>query len=166
MAAITLRGQPVQTSGTIPSVGSAAPNFTVAENDLSDLSLKDLRGSKVILNIFPSVDTSVCAMSVRHFNESAARIPGTVVLCISKDLPFAQDRFCGAEGIDRVKTVSAFRCDTFNKKYGLQMTTGPLRGLLARAVLVLDETGKIIYSELAEEIAQEPNYEAALAAAQ
>lgn len=164
MATITFKGTPVHTNGELPAVGSAAPDFMLVQNDLSDLLLDDLKGRKVVLNIFPSLDTGVCAMSVRKFNEQASRIPGAAILCISKDLPFAQARFCGAEGIENVKTVSTFRCDCFEKRYGILMTDGPLRSLLARAVIVLDEEGKVIYTELVPEITQEPNYEAALAA--
>lgn len=163
MAQVMFKGNPVQTSGTLPAIGSHAPDFLVAQNDLSELLLDDLKGRKVVLNIFPSLDTDVCARSVRKFNTEAAKIPNVLVLCISKDLPFAQARFCGAEGIDNVKTVSAFRCNDFDKDYGLQIVEGPLRGLLARAVLILDEEGKIIYSQLAPEIAEEPDYEAAMA---
>lgn len=164
MAQITFKGNPVQTCGDLPTIGSKAPDFSVTGNDLSDIILDDLKGRKVVLNVFPSIDTDVCAMSVRKFNENASKIPGAVVLCISKDLPFAQARFCGAEGIKNVKTVSVFRCDALEKNYGLLMTDGPLRGLLARAVIVLDEEGNVLYTELVPEIAQEPNYEAALAA--
>ncbi len=162
MSQITFQGAPISTSGELPPVGQPAPDFVVVQNDLSDLSLADLKGRKVVLNIFPSLDTDVCAVTVRKFNEKAADLPGTVVLCVSKDLPFAQTRFCGAEGIENVKTVSAFRCDCFEKNYGVLLTDGPLRGLLARAVVVIDGEGKVLYTELVPEITQEPNYEAVL----
>lgn len=162
MAKVTFKGTPVTTNGELPAVGSAAPDFTVVGNDLADLSLADLKGRRVVLNVFPSLDTGVCAMSVRKFNEMAAKAPNVTVLCVSKDLPFAQARFCGAEGIQNVKTVSAFRCDCFEKNYGLLMTDGPLKGLLARAVVVIDENGKVVHTELVPEIAQEPNYDAAM----
>lgn len=165
MATIQLRGMSIRTSGELPAVGSKAPDFVVVLNDMTDLPLDELKGQKVVLNIFPSLDTDVCAMSVRKFNAAAAKIPGVVVLCISKDLPFAQARFCGAEGIDDVKTASVFRNDELEKRYGLLILDGPLRGLLARAVVVLDEEGKILYTELVPEIAREPAYDAALAAA-
>lgn len=164
MAMITFKGSAVKTDGTLPAVGDPAPDFMLVQNDLSELLLDDLKGRKVILNIFPSLDTGVCAMSVRKFNEQASRIPNAVILCVSKDLPFAQARFCGAEGIENVKTVSTFRCDCFEKRYGVLMVDGPLRGLLARAVVVLDEEGKVLYTELVPEITQEPDYDAALAA--
>jgi len=144
-------------------IGLSAPDFTGVKSDLSELSLSSLRGKKVVLNIFPSLDTSVCATSVRRFNKEAASLHNTVVLAISKDLPFAHARFCTTEGIDKVITVSAFRNSTFEDNYGMLMTDGPLKGLLARGVIVVDETGKIIYSELVPEITEEPNYEAALA---
>lgn len=164
MATITFQGAPVSTAGELPAAGDMGPDFITVRNDLSERKLGDLKGKKVVLNIFPSLDTGVCAMSVRKFNEMAAKRPGVAVLCISKDLPFAQSRFCGAEGIDKVETVSVFRSDSFEKGYGLLMTDGPLQGLLARAVVVLDEQGKILYTELVPEITQEPNYDAALAA--
>ncbi len=163
MSKITFKGAPVSTNGELPKVGDPAPDFVVVQNDLSDLLLDELKGRKVVLNVFPSLDTGVCAMSVRKFNEQAASLPEAVVLCVSKDLPFAQQRFCGAEGIENVKTVSVFRCDCFEKNYGVLMTDGPLRGLLARAVVVLDEEGKVQYTELVPEITQEPNYDAAMA---
>lgn len=163
MAQTAFKGTPVQTNGDLPKVGEPAPDFMLVENDLSDLLLDDLKGRKIVLNVFPSIDTGVCAMSVRKFNEEAATIPNALVLCVSKDLPFAQQRFCGAEGIEEAKTASTFRCDCFEKRYGLLMTDGPLRGLLARAVIVLDEEGKVLYTELVPELTHEPNYEAALA---
>lgn len=162
MAKILFKGSEVNTNGSLPSVGTEAPDFTGVKNDLSELSLKDLRGKNVVINIFPSLDTAVCATSVRHFNKEAASLPNTVVLAVSKDLPFAQGRFCTVEGIDNVVTLSAFRCSCFEDKYGMLMTDGPLKGLLARGVVVVDENGRIIYEELVPEITKEPNYEAAI----
>ncbi|MDY6148316.1 MAG: thiol peroxidase [Porphyromonas sp.] len=154
----------VTLNGVLPQMGIEAPNFKAVKGDLSEVSLSDFRGKKVVLNIFPSVDTGVCAASVRRFNMEAAAQENTVVLCISKDLPFAQSRFCAAEGIENVVMLSAFRCDCFEKAYGLMMQDGPLKGLLARAVVVIDAEGYIVYSELVPEITQEPSYEAALKA--
>jgi thioredoxin-dependent peroxiredoxin len=164
MAKITFKGNPVATIGDLPQTGAAAPDFTLVKNDLSPVTRKDLAGKNVILNIFPSIDTGVCATSVRTFNQKAAGLPNTVVLCVSKDLPFAQKRFCGAEGIDKVQTVSWFRGPDFGKDYGVTMTDGPLAGLFARAVVVLDASGKVTHTELVKEIAQEPDYSKALAA--
>jgi thioredoxin-dependent peroxiredoxin len=163
MAQITLGGNPIHTTGDLPAVGSSAPDFTLLKNDLSSLTPADLRGKQVVLSIFPSLDTGVCATSVRTFNERAAGLDGVAVVCVSEDLPFAQTRFCGAEGISNVQTASAFRSD-FGSAYGLTLADGKLQGLLARAVVVLDAAGKIIYTELVPEIAQEPDYDAALAA--
>ena len=146
-----------------PAVGSIAPNFAATKADLSDVHLEDWRGQRVVLNIFPSVDTGVCAATVRRFNAEAAALENTAVLCLSKDLPFALNRFCGAEGLDKVVPLSTFRCNCFTDGYGLLQTDGPLRGLLARAVVVIDTDGKILYTELVPEITEEPNYEAALA---
>jgi thiol peroxidase len=160
MANITLRGNPVETSGELPKVGAAAPDFSLLKQDLSRASLKDFPGKKV-LNIFPSIDTPVCAASVRKFNQLVADKGGTV-LCISEDLPFAFKRFCGAENIDKVVTLSAFRTK-FAEDYGIEMKSGPLSGLHARSIVVLDENNKVLYTELVPEIAQEPNYDAALA---
>ena len=162
MASITLKGNPVNTKGDLPAVGSAAPDFKLTRTDLSDVSLETFAGKKKILSIFPSVDTPVCATSVRTFNEKASSA-GAVVLNISSDLPFALKRFCGAEGIENCETLSAFR-STFADDYGIVMTDSPLAGLCGRAVVVLDENNKVVYSELVPEIAQEPNYDAALAA--
>lgn len=162
MAKILFKGSEVNTNGSLPSVGTEAPDFTGVKNDLSELSLQDLRGKNVVINIFPSLDTSVCATSVRRFNKEAASLPNTVVLAVSKDLPFAQGRFCTTEGIDNVVTLSAFRCSCFEDKYGMLMVDGPLQGLLARGVVVVDENGRIIYEELVSEITDEPNYEAAI----
>jgi thiol peroxidase len=162
MATVTLRGNPIQTSGELPSVGSSAPSFSLVGSDLAEVSEAKFAGKKVVLNIFPSIDTPTCATSVRTFNEKAAGTDA-VVLCVSEDLPFAQNRFCGSEGIENVMTASSFRSD-FGAAYGLEMTDGPLKGLLARAVVVLDESGTVIHSELVPEIAQEPDYSAALGA--
>lgn len=163
MATVTLQGNPINISGNLPAVGTEAPCFTAVKADLSEVSLCDLKGKRVILNIFPSVDTGICAKSVREFNVKAANLDNTVVLCLSKDLPFALGRFCGAEGIDKVVSASLFRYPDFATKYGVGMIDGPLAGLLARSVVVVDTDGKVLYTELVPEIAQEPNYEAALA---
>ena len=164
MAKITFKGNPVATSGDLPKVGSPAPDFALTKTDLSTLTKKDLAGKNVVLNIFPSIDTGVCATSVRKFHEKAASLPNTVVLCVSKDLPFAMKRFCGAEGIEKVTTASWFRGPDFGRDFGVTMTDGPLAGLFARAVVVLDARGKVVHTELVPEIAQEPNYEKAIAA--
>ncbi len=164
MARITLKGNPINTSGNLPSVGSKAPDFKVTKGDLSDATLKDFAGKKIILNIFPSIDTGVCAMSVKKFNAEAANLPNTVVLCVSADLPFAQKRFCGAEGISAVVMGSELREKKFGEAYGVRITDGPLAGLLARSVVVIDEKGQVKYTEQVPEITQEPNYEAALKA--
>lgn len=164
MAQITFKGNPVSTCGELPAVGSKAPAFTLTGSDLSDFDGESLRGRRVILNIFPSLDTPVCAASVRRFNEAAAKLDNVAVVCVSADLPFAHGRFCGAEGIDRVRSASTFRNPEFGRGYGVTIAEGPLAGLLSRAVVVLDENGKVIYTEQAPEIAQEPDYEAALAA--
>ncbi|CQD16526.1 thiol peroxidase [Mycobacterium europaeum] len=163
MAQITLRGNPINTVGELPAVGSPAPAFSLTGGDLGAVSSDQLGGKAVVLNIFPSVDTPVCATSVRTFNERAAA-SGASVVCVSKDLPFAFARFCGAEGIDNVKTASAFR-SSFGEDYGVTMSDGPMAGLLARAIVVVGADGKVAYTELVPEIAQEPNYDAALAAA-
>jgi thiol peroxidase len=157
-----MRGNPINTVGELPAVGSPAPGFTLTGSDLAPVSNDQFGGKPVLLNIFPSVDTPVCASSVRTFNERAAA-GGLSVLCVSKDLPFAQARFCGAEGIENVKTASAFR-DSFGQDYGLTIADGPFAGLLARAVVVIGADGNVAYSELVPEIANEPNYDAALAA--
>lgn len=162
MASITLKGNPVNTKGDLPAVGSAAPDFKLTRTDLSDVSLETFAGKKKILSIFPSVDTPVCATSVRTFNEKASSA-GAVVLNISADLPFALKRFCGAEGVENCETLSAFR-SSFGDDYGIVMTDSPLAGLCGRAVVVLDENDKVVYTELVPEIAQEPDYDAALAA--
>ncbi len=164
MKEIKLKGNPIHIAGNIPAKGDAAPDFVLTKTDMADVSLKDFKGKKIVLNIFPSVDTPVCAMSVRKFNEEAAKLDNTVVLCISEDLPFAHARFCSAEGIKNVISVSDLRNRDFGKKYGLAITDGPIAGLLARAVIIVDEGGKVKYVELVPEIAQEPNYAAALSA--
>jgi thiol peroxidase len=163
MAQTALGGNPVHTSGDLPSQGSPAPDFTLTAGDLSDLTTADLSGRRVVLNIFPSVDTAVCAASVRKFNELAGSLDNTTVVCVSADLPFAQGRFCGAEGLSNVKTASTFRSD-FGDTFGVTMTDGKLAGLLARAVVVLDTDGTVLHSQLVPEIAQEPDYDAAVAA--
>jgi len=164
MATVTLQGHPLTTSGELPAVGSEAPGFRLVGVGLKDQSLHDFAGKKKLLNIFPSVDTGTCAMSVRQFNQKAAALSNTVVLCISADLPFAQKRFCGAEGISNVVMLSLMRGRNFAKDYGLLLENGPLAGLTARAVVVLGEDNRVIYTELVPEIANEPNYQAALQA--
>jgi thiol peroxidase len=163
MATITLGGNPIHTNGALPEVGSKAPNFTLLKTDLGTTTLTDFAGSKVVLNIFPSIDTGTCATSVRTFNADASKLVNTKVLCISRDLPFAQKRFCGAEGLENVINLSDFNTGQFGKDYGLEITDGPLAGLHSRVVIVLDENGTIIYTEQVPEIADEPNYAAALA---
>jgi len=161
MAEITLKGNKINTSGTLPEVGSQAKDFQLVANDLSVKSLVDYKGKKVVLNIFPSLDTPTCAASVRRFNQEASKLENTVVLCVSKDLPFAQARFCGAEGLDQVHTLSDFRTD-FGKDYGLDIVDGPLAGLESRAVILLDENGKVTYTQQVPEIVDEPDYEEVL----
>ena len=163
MAQVTLRGNPFNTNGELPAVGSTAPEFSLVGSDLSEVSSASLAGMKVVLNIFPSIDTPTCAMSVRTFNERAAGLDNTVVVCVSEDLPFAAGRFCGAEGIENVKTGSAFR-GNFSGDYGVKLADGPLAGLSARSVVVLDENGVVTYTQLVGEIADEPDYDAALSA--
>ena len=163
MAKITLAGDPVTTIGELPAIGEQLPDFTLVKDDLSEVSLADLPDGRIILNIFPSVDTGICAMSVRRFNQVAADLEDTTVVCVSKDLPFAFERFCGAEGIDGVITASAFR-SSFGEDYGVTQIDGPLEGLLSRAVVVADKDGKVIYTEQVPDIKQEPDYEGALAA--
>jgi thiol peroxidase len=164
MAKITLKGNEIETIGSLPEVDSVAPDFSLVKTDLSELSLKDYRGKTVVLNIFPSIDTGVCAASVRKFNSEASDQADSVVLCISADLPFAHNRFCEAEGLKNVVAASAFRSDDFGKNYGQTITTGPLAGLLARSVVVINPEGKVKYTEQVPEITQEPDYEAALKA--
>ncbi|MEU9703964.1 thiol peroxidase [Streptomyces sp. NPDC047981] len=164
MAQIAFKGNPVQVNGELPAPGSVAPAFSLVAKELSDSSLKDFAGRRKVLNIFPSIDTGVCAASVRAFNEKAADLDNTVVLCISADLPFAQSRFCGAEGLENVQTLSTLRDRDFHANYGVDIADGPLAGLTARAVVVLDENDTVLHAELVGEIATEPNYEAAIAA--
>src|ERR1700712_935159 len=163
MAQTALGGNPVHTVGELPTVGTPSPAFQLTAVDLSELGPQDFAGKNVVLNIFPSVDTPTCATSVRTFNKRAAGLENTVVLCVSADLPFAQKRFCGSEGIENVQVASSFRSD-FGTAYGVAMADGRLAGLLARAVVVLDPTGKVTYTQLVPEIANEPDYDAALAA--
>lgn len=163
MAKITLKGGEINTCGTLAAVGTKAVDFKLVAQDLSEKTLEDYKGKKVIMNIFPSLDTGTCAASVRHFNKVASSLDNTIVLCISKDLPFAQARFCGAEGLDKVITLSNFRSE-FAKDYSLEIVDGPLAGLNSRAIVILDETGNVIYNQQAPEIVDEPNYEEALAA--
>jgi thiol peroxidase len=164
MAKITLKGTPIDTIGDLPKIGEKAPGFTLTKRDLSETSIEDFKGKRIVLNIFPSIDTQVCATSVRRFNVEASKLENSVVLCVSADLPFAHERFCGAEGIEDVLSLSCFRSEKFGKDYGVKITSGPLTGLLSRAVVILDESGKVVYTEQVPEITQEPNYEAALAA--
>lgn len=164
MSTVTLGGNPVHTNGTLPAIGSVAPQFQLVGNDLSDVSLQDFKGQRVILNIFPSIDTATCATSVRTFNKMANELENTKVLCISRDLPFAQKRFCGSEGLENVVNLSDFRNGSFGNDYGLTLTDSALKGLHARAIVVVDENGVISHTELVSEIANEPNYEAALKA--
>jgi len=164
MAKITLKGNPINTSGNLPLKGSKAPEFTLIKSDLAKLSLSELKGKKLILNIFPSLDTSVCATSVRKFNQMAAGKTNTAVLAISKDLPFAHGRFCSTEGITNVTTLSGFRDSDFGTSYGIDIIDGPLAGVYGRSIVVIDETGKVAYTELVPEITQEPDYAKALAA--
>ena len=166
MSMTKFQGTPVQLAGEFVRVGDMAPAFELVKTDLTNLSLKEMRGKTVIMNVFPSLDTGVCAGSVRKFNKMAAELPDTVVLAISKDLPFAHARFCTVEGIENVVPLSDFRASDFDQKYGVLMADGPLKGLLARAVVVINREGKIVYTELVPEITQEPNYEKALEAAQ
>ncbi|WP_209400642.1 thiol peroxidase [Pseudozobellia sp. WGM2] len=164
MATVTLKGNEIHTVGSLPANGRKAPDFTLTKSDLSSASLSDFAGKRVILNVFPSVDTGTCAQSVRQFNEEAAELENTVVLCISKDLPFAQARFCGAEGIDNVEMLSDFRDGSFGEAYNVSFSDGPLMPLLSRSVVVIDESGNVIYSEQVAETVDEPNYKAALEA--
>lgn len=163
MASITLGGNPIHTAGELPKVGTKLADFKLVKNDLSIASLSDFAGSKLVLNIFPSIDTGTCASSVRKFNASASQLANTKVLCISRDLPFAQKRFCGAEGLENVVNLSDFKDGSFGKSNGLETVDGPLAGLHSRAVIVVDENGTIIHTEQVSEIANEPDYEAALA---
>lgn len=162
MASVTFQGNTVSTTGELPKVGEKAPEFTLVKADLSEVSLSSLAGKNVVLNIFPSIDTGTCATSVRKFNEKAADLDNTVVICVSADLPFAAGRFCGAEGIENVITGSTFR-STFGSDYGVTFTSAPLTGLLSRSVVVINSDGNVIYTEQVAETTEEPNYEAALA---
>ena len=164
MAQVTLRGNPVQVDGQLPQAGQQAPAFTLVGSGLADVSLSSLAGKRKVLNIFPSIDTPTCATSVRKFNAQASQLANTVVLCVSADLPFAQARFCGAEGLDNVVNLSTMRGAEFLKDYGVAIANGPLAGVAARAVVVLDEHDKVLHSELVAEIGNEPDYDAALAA--
>ncbi|WP_031425519.1 thiol peroxidase [Flavimarina sp. Hel_I_48] len=164
MAKIALGGNTIHTSGTLPEIGKIAPQFKLAKSDLTDATLEDYNGRKVVMNIFPSVDTGVCAASIREFNKKASDLDETAVLCISKDLPFAQARFCGAEGLENVESLSDFRTGSFGSDYGLEITEGAFEGLLSRVVIVLDEEGKVIYTEQVPEIGKEPDYDSALSA--
>lgn len=163
MSQVTLKGNPVEVAGNFPQAGQKAPAFSLVANDLADTTLENFAGKRKVLNIFPSVDTPTCATSVRTFNQEANALANTVVLCISADLPFAQKRFCGAEGLNNVVNLSTMRGAQFLKDYGVALSSGPLAGLAARAVVVLDENNTVLHSELVSEIAQEPNYEAAKA---
>ena len=164
MAKVTLRGQAFNTSGELPKAGQKAPDFSLRKNDLTSTTLKDYDGFNVILNIFPSIDTATCAMSVRQFNERASKLENTKVICVSRDLPFAQKRFCGAEGIQNVITASDFATGDFGRSYGVELLDGPMHALHARAVVVIGTNGIVKYTELVTEIANEPNYDAAIAA--
>lgn len=163
MASTLIGGNPVNTVGELPAVGSTTPSFTVTKGDLTDIGPADLAGKRVVLNIFPSIDTPTCAASVRRFNELAASLDNTTVLCVSADLPFALGRFCGAEGLANVATASTFRGD-FGKAYGVELAEGKLAGLMARAVVVLDEGGKVLHTQVVPELGNEPDYDAAIAA--
>ncbi|WP_179007528.1 thiol peroxidase [Winogradskyella forsetii] len=164
MAHITLGGDPIETIGSLPSTGNKAPDFKLTATDLSNKSISDYEGNRLILNIFPSIDTGTCATSVRTFNEKAAQLDNTKVLCISKDLPFALNRFCGAEGLDNVESLSDFKTGNFGRDYGLTFKTGPLETLLSRCIVVIDKDGTILHTEQVQEIKDEPNYKAALEA--
>lgn len=166
MATITLKGSPIHTNGELPAIGSAAPDFHLVDKDLKDVHLGDFKGKKKLLNIIPSLDTSVCATSTRKFNEYIKGRKDLVVFAVSADLPFAQGRFCTSEGLDNVKTLSMMRSRNFAKDYGVLIQDGPLAGITARAVVAIDENDRVIYTELVPEIAQEPNYDKALAALQ
>lgn len=159
MATTKFKGTEVNTNGTLPAVGSQAPEFTLVGAALQEIHLADYKGKKVLLNIFPSLDTGTCATSVRKFNKWVSEKDNVVVICVSKDLPFAQSRFCGAEGLENVITASDFRYNNFATDYGVLLTDGPLKGLMARSVVAIDENGKVLYTELVSEIVEEPSYE-------
>lgn len=163
MADITLKGNPIQTVGNLPAVGSPAPDFSLTNTDLADISLKDYAGKNVILNIFPSLDTPVCASSIRRFNEEASKVDNTIVVCASLDLPFAHKRFCAAEGIENVVSASEMHTRTFGEDYGVRIANGPLAGIFSRAIVVIGSDGNVKYTEQVPEITEEPNYDAALA---
>lgn len=163
MATITLKGNAITTVGELPAVGSKAPEFKLTRTDLSECTMSDFRGKTVVLNIFPSIDTAVCAASVRKFNEVAGSKPDTVVLCVSADLPFAHSRFCEADGLKNVVPCSVFRAASFGSDYGVTITSGPIAGLLSRAIVVIDPKGLVKYTEQVPEITQEPDYQKALA---
>lgn len=162
MADITLGGTPTKTIGNLPTVGSTIQDFTLSRNDLSDTTLADYKGKNLVFNIFPSVDTGVCAQSIRTFNEKASKLENTSILCVSRDLPFAQARFCGAEGIENVHTLSDFKTGKFGQDYGVTIEGGAFDQLHSRAIIVTDSNGKVCYTEQVPEVGQEPNYEAAL----
>lgn len=162
MAQITLKGNPIETIGELPGIGTQAPPFELTRTDMSDVGLEDFASKTIVMNIFPSLDTSVCAASVRRFNKEASDLDDTIVLCISADLPFAHKRFCEAEGLEDVIPLSVFRAPGFGHDYGVTITTGPLKGLLSRAIVIIDKSGKVIYTEQVPEIAQEPDYDTAL----
>lgn len=164
MANITFKGNPITTIGDLPEINISAPDFTLTQTDLSDATLKDFLGKTIVLNIFPSIDTPVCAASVRKFNQEASGFDNAVVLCISADLPFAHKRFCEIEGLNDVIPLSVFRSEDFGSNYGVAIADGPLRGLMSRAIVVIDKTGNVVYRQQAPEIAQEPNYDEALEA--
>lgn len=164
MAKLKLQGNQISTNGSLPRIGQKAKDFRLTDSKLQDLSLKDFAGKRILLNIYPSIDTGVCAMSVRKFNAEAAKLKNTVVLGVSRDLPFALGRFCGAEGIDKVYTLSELRNRDFGQSFGLEIIDGPMAGLLARAVVIIDENGKVIYRELVDDIVHEPDYKAAIQA--
>ncbi|MDC7225924.1 MAG: thiol peroxidase [Spirochaetales bacterium] len=164
MSEITLEGNKINTIGTLPATGADAPSFTLTSTDMSEVKLSDFAGKKLILNIFPSLDTSVCAASVRKFNSELNNLENTEVLCISADLPFAHGRFCESEGLEKVRNASVFRTPDFGKDYGVLITDGPIRGLLSRAVVVVDTAGKVVYTEQVPEITQDPDFDSALKA--
>jgi len=162
MSTVTLKGNPVNTIGSIPEVGVKAPEFSLVGTNLADVKNEDFAGKRMILNIFPSLDTATCAASVRRFNVEASQLADTAVVCVSKDLPFAHSRFCTAEGIANVVSASEFRSNTFGKNYGVMITDGPLQGLMARAVVVVNKDGTVLHSQLVPEITEEPDYQSAL----
>lgn len=164
MATVTMKGKQVELYGELPKKGEQAPSFRLVKGDLKEVTIDDFKGKKIIINIFPSIDTAVCAMSVRKFNEAADKLSDTYVLAVSHDLPFALQRYCAAEGLDKIIPLSAFRSPEFGKDYGILITSGPLRGLLGRGVVVIDEEGKIMYTQLVPDIGQEPDYEEVLTA--